>query len=452
MALNPQWQLLRIRYLLASTFALFTVSAPAQTGGPIGGPIGAPTGAHGANGSYSQGSRGALSAPSTNWSSGRQAGKGSFSSDRRNQSHNLQRNYYTPPPVTNIQQVPRQARPSASVQQNRRQQQQQATTVIRRQQNQYGKEEKINLQPLTRKVARTESNSLDHYRDLVQKGMLSEAGFGNTPDYKRAHSLYCEAARGGYPDAMVRLGWIYADGKGVTKNPDIAATLFERATRFGSDIGRELSERYKVSKEVLPTCLKGSVVEKGTPERAATATELAALSQHTAGSKNPVVGAARAKIVQHVFKEARKYKLDPRLVLAVMSTESAFNPNARSERNAFGLMQLIPETAERFGVVDVLDPVQNIRGGMAYLRWLLNYYRGDVSLVLAAYNAGEGAVDRHNGVPPFAETVAYVQRIRAAYPFDHHPYDPSAGNTRSAVVKKNEALSGLPAPAGAGGV
>ncbi|MDO5102215.1 MAG: transglycosylase SLT domain-containing protein [Lautropia sp.] len=450
MALHHQRHSSRTRYLVASTVTLFTVASQAQTGGPIGGPIGAPTGAHGANGSYNQGSRGALSAPSTNWSSGRQAGKGNFNADRRNQSHNLQRQYYNPPPpVTNIQQVPRQARPSTSVQQTRRQQQQQqATTVIRRQQNKYGTEEKINLEPLTRKVARTETSSVEHYRDLVQKGMLAEAGFGSTPDYKRAHGLYCEAARGGYPDAMVRLGWIYADGKGVTKNPDIAATLFERAARFGSDIGRDLSGRYKVGKVVIPTCLKGSVVEKGTPERAATATELAALSNHTAGSKNPVVGAARAKIVQHVFKEARKYKLDPRLVLAVMSTESAFNPNARSERNAFGLMQLIPETAERFGVVDVLDPVQNIRGGMAYLRWLLNYYRGDVSLVLAAYNAGEGAVDRHNGVPPFAETVAYVQRIRAAYPFDHHPYDPSAGNARSAVINKNKALSGLPTKPG----
>ena len=99
-------------------------------------------------------------------------------------------------------------------------------------------------------------------------------------------------------------------------------------------------------------------------------------------------------------------------------------------------MQIIPETAERFGVTDIMDPVQNIRGGMAYLRWLLNYYRGDVSLVLAAYNAGEGAVDRYNGVPPYAETLAYVQRIRAAYPFDRHPYDPNA--TASSVFKERK--------------
>ena len=151
-----------------------------------------------------------------------------------------------------------------------------------------------------------------------------------------------------------------------------------------------------------------------------------------------MAGAARTKIVNHVIAEARKYKLDPRLVLAVMSTESAFNPNARSDRNAFGLMQIIPETAERFGVTDIMDPVQNIRGGMAYLRWLLNYYRGDVSLVLAAYNAGEGAVDRYNGVPPYAETLAYVQRIRAAYPFDFHPYDPSATASSSMFKEKGK--------------
>ena len=85
-----------------------------------------------------------------------------------------------------------------------------------------------------------------------------------------------------------------------------------------------------------------------------------------------------------------------------------------------------------------MDPVQNIRGGMAYLRWLLNYYRGDVSLVLAAYNAGEGAVDRYNGVPPYAETLAYVQRIRAAYPFDFHPYDPSATASSSMFKEKGK--------------
>ena len=408
-----------------------TVSA--QTGGPIGGPVGSPTGANGANGAvggYQQGSRGALSAPSTNWSSGRQAGKGSFGIDRRNQSYN---SYNAARPQVQEQQpalrkLPRQNRPATTIQDTRRIES--ASTGNRRR-----FDEPINIKPVTRKVASKETSSIDHYRDLVQQGMLAESGFNGRIDHARAQNFYCEAARGGYPDAMIRLGWIHEEGKGVPRNHDIAATLFQRAALFGSDLGRDLSSRYKATREALPACLKGSIVEKGTPERAASATELAAFGQQTARSTNPVVGAARAKIVKHVVAEARKYKLDPRLVLAVMSAESAFNPNARSERNAFGLMQIIPETAERFGVTDILDPIQNIRGGMAYLRWLLNYFQGDVSLVLAAYNAGEGAVDRHNGVPPFAETLAYVQRIRAAYPFDYHPYDPRAGTSTSTAAK-----------------
>src|SRR5690606_8467899 len=114
---------------------------------------------------------------------------------------------------------------------------------------------------------------------------------------------------------------------------------------------------------------------------------------------------------------------DPRLVLAVLRTESNFDPLARSPKNAQGLMQLIPATAERFAVRNAFDPVDNLRGGIRYLRWLLSYFQGDVTLALAGYNAGEGAVDRARGVPPYRETRAYVQRIRALYPHDHHPFD-----------------------------
>jgi soluble lytic murein transglycosylase-like protein len=107
----------------------------------------------------------------------------------------------------------------------------------------------------------------------------------------------------------------------------------------------------------------------------------------------------------------------------VIRAESNFDPLARSSKNGQGLMQLIPETAQRFNVRDPFDPVDNVRGGMAYLRWLLAYYRGDVRLALAAYNAGEGTVDKHRGVPPYAETIGYLQRIRAFYPLEHHPFD-----------------------------
>ena len=91
-------------------------------------------------------------------------------------------------------------------------------------------------------------------------------------------------------------------------------------------------------------------------------------------------------------------------------------------------MQLIPATAARFGVRDVFNPEENMRGGMAYLRWLLAYFQGDLSLALAAYNAGEGAVERYRGVPPYAETRAYLKLIRRLYPETAHSYDPAAAN------------------------
>ena len=95
----------------------------------------------------------------------------------------------------------------------------------------------------------------------------------------------------------------------------------------------------------------------------------------------------------------------------MIEVESNFDPNALSPKNAQGLMQLIPATAERFGVRDVWDPEQNLRGGMAYLRWLLGEFNGDVRLALAGYNAGEGAVREHGGIPPYPETQDYVTRI-----------------------------------------
>ena len=127
-------------------------------------------------------------------------------------------------------------------------------------------------------------------------------------------------------------------------------------------------------------------------------------------------------------KLAPEYQINPVLALAIIRAESNFDPNARSAKNAQGLMQLIPETSARFNVKKPFDPVQNIRGGLSYLRWLLAYFRGDVSLVAAAYNAGEGTVERYRGVPPYAETRAYVQRIKRYFRRDRHPYDASVTN------------------------
>jgi soluble lytic murein transglycosylase-like protein len=108
---------------------------------------------------------------------------------------------------------------------------------------------------------------------------------------------------------------------------------------------------------------------------------------------------------------ASEFGVEEAIVRAIIHAESAYRPNAISHAGAQGLMQLIPATASRFGVADPFDPSQNIRGGVRYLAWLMKRYSSNLTLVAAAYNAGEGAVDRNGGVPPYSETQRYVQRV-----------------------------------------
>ena len=125
---------------------------------------------------------------------------------------------------------------------------------------------------------------------------------------------------------------------------------------------------------------------------------------------------------QVIQRSANRHQVDPDLVRAVVRVESDFNPSAVSSRGAQGLMQLIPATAERFGVRNPFDPVDNIEGGVRYLKFLLKLFRGDLELALAAYNAGENAVRRYNGVPPFRETQNYLRKISRIYPLDWQNY------------------------------
>jgi len=122
---------------------------------------------------------------------------------------------------------------------------------------------------------------------------------------------------------------------------------------------------------------------------------------------------------RHVIEQAaRAHGLEVALIKAVIHAESAFNPTAVSRKGARGLMQLMPDTARLMGVRDSFDPTQNIYGGVRYLASLVTKFGGDMRLALAAYNAGPGAVERHGGVPPFAETRAYVRKVlqlRARY-------------------------------------
>lgn len=118
---------------------------------------------------------------------------------------------------------------------------------------------------------------------------------------------------------------------------------------------------------------------------------------------------------EHIRQAAALYQIPEDLVRAVIQIESDFDPRAVSPANARGLMQLMPETAERMLVTDIFDPRQNIFGGVRYLRVLANLFNGDIELTIAGYNAGEGAVMRYGGIPPFPETQEYVKRVLAQY-------------------------------------
>ncbi|MEY6432662.1 transglycosylase SLT domain-containing protein [Thioalkalicoccus limnaeus] len=227
--------------------------------------------------------------------------------------------------------------------------------------------------------------------ELTAWGRRYERGVGVAQDSEKAVRLYCRAARLGAVDAKFYLGQVLAFGRGLERDPALAAAWLREAANQGERRARNML-----------MLLDGD----GQPTRRATCPtgeDRARIAQR--------VHPAQGEIAELVRRLAPNYRLDPELVLAVIETESNFNPKALSPKNAQGLMQLIPATAARFGVRDVWDPEQNIRGGMAYLSWLLDHFDGDVSLALAGYNAGEGAVSRHGGIPPYRETQAYVSRI-----------------------------------------
>lgn len=116
-----------------------------------------------------------------------------------------------------------------------------------------------------------------------------------------------------------------------------------------------------------------------------------------------------------IARAAAKHRLHPALLTAMAEVESAFDPRAVSHKGAQGLLQLMPGTAERFGVVDSFDPAQNVEGGAEYISWLLDRFAGRADLALAGYNAGEGKVERYDGIPPYSETRDYVFKVLAGF-------------------------------------
>ncbi len=245
---------------------------------------------------------------------------------------------------------------------------------------------------------------------LTAQALALEHGEGVPRDEIKAAELYCEAARMGDVDAMFSLGWMYANGRGVPRNDEYAGALFVRAADKGNEYAKRMLTYTGGDRNAGPSCL-----EAPPPQFANTKWNVEARLARYPSS--------RREIAQMVVETAESYQISPEFALAIAGIESAFNPKALSPKNAMGVMQLIPATAARFNVKDAFDPRENIRGGMAYLRWLLAYFEGDIALAAAGYNAGEGAVERYRGVPPFKETQAYVARVLAMVEHSHHPYD-----------------------------
>src|SRR5215468_2069607 len=146
------------------------------------------------------------------------------------------------------------------------------------------------------------------------------------------------------------------------------------------------------------------------------------------GGNRPAMDLNRDGAEKLVREAAERHSVDPALIRAVIETESNWNIGAVSRKGAVGLMQLIPTTAQRFGVNDLYSPQQNVDAGVRYLKTLLERYNGNLELALAAYNAGEGAVDRAHGIPRFRETRDYVQRVQSAY------FRPGSGRLDGAFI------------------
>jgi soluble lytic murein transglycosylase-like protein len=260
-----------------------------------------------------------------------------------------------------------------------------------------------------RRLATAKEAPADARRRLALRteAIALEHGEGVPRDRVLAAARYCEAARLGDAESQYNLGWMYANGRGIERDDALAAFFFHAAAEQGLQNAAQMLQRVGAPGAVPPPCMRGP------------------LFAGTHGS-----AAIRAKapkpLLDLVNRIAPEYQVHPQLALTIMEAESRFNPAALSPKKAMGLMQLIPETSARFKVSKPYDPAQNIRGGVAYLRWLLAYFEGDVALVAAAYNAGEGTVDRYVGVPPYAETRAYVQRVLKGVGIASYPFDASA--------------------------
>lgn len=236
-------------------------------------------------------------------------------------------------------------------------------------------------------------------RALLAQAWASEVGRGVRRNALLASALYGQAGKLGSAEGYYRAASIQLSFGSSSAQLSVAACLLSAASQLGHHAA--VAELDRLGDKVMLPDLACS-------EDYGLITQLVYfdLDRYVTGLPLP-----RQKIVALIRTLAPHYGVDARLALALATVESNLDPWAISPKQAMGVMQLIPATAERFNVKKPFDAEQNIRGGLAYLRWLQHYFGGDTVRVLAAYNAGEKAVDRYGGVPPYNETVMYVARV-----------------------------------------
>jgi TPR repeat protein len=256
--------------------------------------------------------------------------------------------------------------------------------------------------------------------------------YGNSQDAKtyfnELHRHYCRHSKNGDVEAQYALAWMYENGKGTNKNIFTAEQLYRIAAKqkyqlaihllksYGFDLNQEPQQSH------LPSCMLSSGENALINLNYSEKDELQDESNQAPSDAIKKLSVSQDKIYKIVNKLSTQFNVDVDLVMSFILIESGFDINATSKKNAQGLMQLIPETGSRFGIKNPYKAEENIKGGMAYLEWLLAYYQGNLELVAAAYNAGEGAVDKHKGVPPYQETKQYVKKILSLYNKKKHIY------------------------------
>lgn len=230
---------------------------------------------------------------------------------------------------------------------------------------------------------------------VLAQGFAAEHGVGIRRNVDLATELYCDAASMGSSEGFFRVGRMLAQRSPQQRS--LANAYLALAARLGHRQAAMLHDASVENGKIDDICriTRGNVAQPKFD-----------LDGYIAGLTKD-----KRSLAAIIRQRAPRYGVDERLALGIALAESNLDASAVSPKNAQGVMQLIPDTQARFGVKNAFDAEQNVKGGLAYLKWLQARFNGNPTLVAAAYNAGEAAVERHSGVPPYRETEDYVRRV-----------------------------------------